>query len=63
MTKTKATKAIDRQIELAYYRHGNGVEINVMDIGKIFAAGHAAHAAGLPVESAIVEAIKTYRLN
>lgn len=56
-------KAIDSEIERIYYRHGQGVQIDIMDIGKIFAAGHAALAASQPMEPAIVEAIARYRRN
>ena len=60
---TKAEKALDKEIESIYYRHGSGVHISVMDIGKIFRAGRDAHARGEPMEPAIVAAIQAHRVN
>ena len=48
---------IDRQIEQLYYRHCAGIQINVMDIGKVFAAGRAAHAAGQDIAAAIIATV------
>lgn len=62
MTKREA-KDLDSKIERIYYRHGDGVQINVMDICKIFKAGKEAFLKGEDMEAAIVAAIATYRLN
>jgi hypothetical protein len=56
-------KQIDKLIEAAYYRQGAGVEIDIFDIAKIFAAGRAALAAGGDLDAAIKVAIETYRKN
>lgn len=56
MKRTNPYKQIDKQIEQIYYRRCSGVQINIMDIGKVFAAGRAAYAAGTDMETAIVEA-------
>lgn len=48
---------LDKLIEAAYYRNAQGVQINIMDINKVFTAGRAAHAAGTDVEQAVVDAI------
>lgn len=64
--KTKA-KAVDKMIERAFYRTSSGVQINVLDIGKIFAAGRKAHAESggseAMVESAVVAAVAALRVN
>ena len=44
MTK-KQQKAIDQRIERIYYKRCAGVQINVMDIGKVFKTGQTAIAA------------------
>jgi len=38
----KEKKTADKLIERLYYQYCSGVEIDVMDIGKVFNAGHAA---------------------
>jgi hypothetical protein len=62
MTKRQQNQ-IDKQIEQIYYRRCSGIQINIMDIGKVFAAGRAALAAGADVESAIVARVEQLRLN
>ena len=42
----KRKPATDRRIEQAYYRTCSGVQINVLDIGRVFAVGRASVAAG-----------------
>lgn len=55
--------AIDRQIELMYYRVAQGVQISILDIGKVYDAGRAAIAAGADLEAAIVAAVAQLRRN
>lgn len=62
MTKRQANQ-IDKQIEAIYSRRCNGIPISVMDIGKVFAAGHAALAEGRDMEAAIVATVETLRQN
>jgi predicted DNA-binding ArsR family transcriptional regulator len=56
-------KALDKEIEKIYYKVGDRVQINIMDIGKIFAAGRAAYEAGTDMEAAIKAAVEKYRKN
>lgn len=59
-------KKLDRQVEQAYYATCSGVQINIMDIGKVFKAGRQALADGADEEqlrAAIVEFVETIRKN
>lgn len=56
-------KMIDRDITAIYNRVGNNVQIDIMDISKIFAAGRSAHAEGSNVELAIVTTLNRIRKN
>lgn len=53
---TKATKQLDRFIETTFYRHFTGVEIRLLDITKIYAAGRKAGAEGGDIEAAVLAA-------
>lgn len=59
MTKRRDRK-LDAHIQDCYKRHAAGRTINVLDIGKVFAAGEQAHAAGGDVEAAIKAAVEQY---
>ena len=61
--KKLTKKQIDKLIEQTYYKHGSGVQIDIMNINKIFNAGHAAYSAGQSLDDAIVAAIAKYREN
>lgn len=61
--QTKEEKRIDKEIEVAYYKHGTNVEISVLDIGKIYSAGHAASKEGKSVEESVKASIGLYRQN
>jgi len=54
---------LDDEINTLYKKHGNGVQVGVMDLSKIFKAGKDAAAAGTSVEDAIIAAIAKYRVN
>lgn len=63
-TKKLSNKAIDRRIELAYYASCSGIQINIMDISKVFAVGRKAHDEGADDEQlkAIIRAfVETIR--
>lgn len=53
----KRDKAVDRRVEHAFYRVGTGVQIGVMDLPQIMAAGRKAVAAGVD-DAALDEAVR-----
>jgi len=56
----------DHRIEQIYYQHCAGVQISLLDIGSIFAAGRAALAAGgdeAAVTAAILARVQEVRVN
>lgn len=62
--KTPAEKAKEAErkiIEQAYYRTCQGIQINIMDIGKVFEFGHTAIARG-DAGGALDSAIHNYVL-
>lgn len=61
--KTKAEKALDTQIERIYYANCSGIQINMLDIPKVFAAGRAAALAGTDITAAIVTTVAAIRVN
>ena len=56
----KADK-LDKAIEQAYYVHGAGTQINIMDIGKLFRDVRADVAGGAELVPAVQAAISRYR--
>lgn len=63
-------KKLDKAIEAAYYRHGSGIQINMMSIPKIFREGQAAYEGAATheegekaIDEAMKEAVKKYRTN
>jgi hypothetical protein len=65
LTRTEkiAANRLEKVITEAYTRRCSGVEIDIMDISKVYRAGEAAHAAGQDVEAAIVAFVQTIRKN
>ena len=63
MRKSKAEKEIDRRIETTYYKYGQGVQISILDIPKIFRIGRDAILANQDLDAAIQGAIKKFQVN
>ena len=64
--QSRQEKINDKRIERIYGRACSGVQINVMDIGSVFAVGHRVIAAGaddVELEKAIVAYVDTIRKN
>jgi len=65
MTK-KQKNALDKKIEQVYYASCRGVQIDVMNIGKVFDVGYKALAEGADDETLkakIVAFVETIRFN
>lgn len=66
MNKHMSRRLADLRIERVFGAHCHGVQIGVMDLGKIFDVGRAAIAAGADDEllgRKIVEVVETIRRN
>lgn len=63
MRKTKEQKRIDNLVEASFYRHAQNVQIPVLDLSKVHAAGVAAAQAGGDIDAAMIAAIAQYRRN
>lgn len=50
--KTMSQKTKDRLINALYHRHCSGIQIDIMDIGKVFKEGERLLASGLTDEDA-----------
>lgn len=61
--KTLSEKRLDRDIEVAYYRLAQDVEVNVMDIPKIFRDVKLEVSAGATLDAAVELVIRRYRVN
>ena len=55
----RASAALDRRIEEAYRKGCNGVQIDIMDIGKVFDFGRKAIAAGCD-DTELMEGIRRF---
>tara|TARA_Y100000310_G_C20159437_1_gene568455 strand:+ start:201 stop:416 length:216 start_codon:yes stop_codon:yes gene_type:complete len=60
--EAKADK-LDRDIEKAWYKQGFGVQINIMNIPKVFREVRAAVQGGQSIKDGVADAIKKYREN
>ncbi len=60
--KPLTKKQLEKLIEQSYYRHGSGVQINIIDISKIYKDVTAAYNAGRSVDEGMIDAIAKYRL-
>ena len=58
---SKADKAIEDQVHAAFSKHGNCVQINIMDLGKVLGAGRDALREGRDLDAAMIAAVEQYR--
>jgi len=56
-------KKLGAEINRLFKQHGNNIQFNIMDLGKIHKAGADAAEAGEDMEAAVVAAIKKYRVS
>jgi hypothetical protein len=63
MARRRKIDPLDATIERLYYARCGGIQINLMDIPKVFAAGRAAAARGEDIEAALVAYVETIRRN
>jgi hypothetical protein len=64
--ETKTYKAADARVDRVYRENCSGVQVNIMDIPKIFRVGHAAIAEGADdtvLKEKIVAYVETIRKN
>lgn len=54
---------VDTLIERVFYATCSGVQIDILDIPKVFAAGRAAHARGEDLVAAITSFVASIRKN
>lgn len=60
--RSASEKALDKQIEAAYYRVARGVQVGIMDVPKIFADAKALLAAGrTDIDQVLIEVVKKYQ--
>jgi hypothetical protein len=64
----KVKERVDQRIERLYYKHCSGIQINIMDMGRVFEAGHAAIAADHAINDEvlgeiILDFVQTIRRN
>jgi hypothetical protein len=60
--QTKEDKRIDKAVEESFKKHSSNMQFNVMDLGKIHAAGVKAGKEGKDIDTAVKEAIEQYRI-
>jgi hypothetical protein len=63
MKQSKADKALDREINKLYNESCSGIQINIMDIPKVFAEARKARAEGRDMKDAIVSFVNSIRKN
>lgn len=61
--QSKADKALDREINKLYNENCSGIQINIMDIPKVFAEARKARAEGRDMKEAIVSFVNSIRKN
>ncbi len=61
--QTNVDKELDRQVEAAYSRHFDCVQVNMMDLTKIMMIGRNALREGRDLDEAMSAAVAQYRKN
>ncbi len=58
-------KKLDAEVTAAFNKHGNRIQFNIMDLGKISKAGRDAYETGglEAMEKAVIDAIAKYRVD
>jgi len=59
--QTKAEKLIDALVQIAYSRHFDRVQVNMMDLGKIMDVGRNALREGRDLDEAMKAAVPQFR--
>lgn len=63
MTKKQIQKEADRIVGLAFKKHFNGVQVDMMDLGAIMKAGDACVKSGSDIEFLMTNLASKYRKN
>lgn len=63
MRRKNPYAAIDKEVERAFYAHCSGIQINVLDIQKVFTAGRTAALAGQDIATAVLAKVAELRQN
>ncbi len=61
--KKPSQKQLEKAVEQAWYKLASGVQVNIMDLGKIFDRGVAALKEGKDLDTEIKACIEEYRRN
>jgi hypothetical protein len=61
--KPLTAKKLDKEIERIYYANCAGIQIDMMDIPKVFAVGRSAYTNGRDMKEAIVSYVESIRKN
>ncbi len=61
--QTKAEKALDKEINDLYIQNCSGIQINIMDIPRVFAEARKARSEGRDMKEAIVSFVQSIRKN
>ena len=61
--KSKADKLIDAEINKIYCQTFSGVQVNIMELPKIFQVGKKAYLAGEDIKAAMIAYVETIRKN
>ncbi len=59
---TKQEKNVENAVDKYFKIHGNNIQFNIMDLGKIHSAGVNAGLTGGNIEQAVINAIEKYRV-